>query len=258
MGVKKITFEGGNVTSKIDADIYHHLFSGKNGILQGLKDDCRYTLANNTITFSDGYISIYGRLIYIEMLTTIGVTPDSSKYGYVVLGVNTQVNEVGLYLKEQAGSYPSLTTTNLLTSAGLYEFPLCAYTKTTTSVSLQSYFVRDYITKDTVYVDNLKTELFENYIPYTKSVTKVSNGVYSVSGTGSYELSQVIVYVVISSNTIVLFPGDILFIGTGSNKTVSYRYGNADFSLGVAYKDGVLTLSCGSTTHEVTRVYMKK
>ncbi len=258
MGVKKITFEGGNVTSKIDADIYHHLFSGRNGILQNLKEDCRYSLANNTITFGDGYISIYGRLIYIEKLTTIGVTPDSSKSGYVVLGVNTQTDTVSLYLKEQAGGYPSLTQTNLLTSTGLYEFPLCAYTKTTTSVSLQSYFVRDYISKDVVYADNIKTELHERYLPYTRGVTKVSNGVYSVSGTGSYELSQVIVYVVISSNTIVTFPGDILFIGVGSNKTVSYRYGNADFSLGVAYKDGVLTLTCGSTVHEVTRVYMKK
>ena len=114
MGVQKITFEGGNVTSKIDADLYHHLFSGDTGILKGLKNECNFTLANNTITFSDGYISIYGRVVYIENQTTIGVTPDSDKYGYVVLGVDTQANTVTIYLKEQTGSYPPLTTTNLV------------------------------------------------------------------------------------------------------------------------------------------------
>ena len=67
--------------------------------LKSLKNECSMTLANNTITFQDGYVSIYGRVIYMENQTTIGVTPDSSKSGYVILGVNTSTNEVNLYLK---------------------------------------------------------------------------------------------------------------------------------------------------------------
>lgn len=258
MGLQKVTFEGGNVTSQIDADLYHHLFSGKVGIIYGLKEECRYTLSNNTITFSDGYVSVYGRIVYIENQTSIGVTPDSSKMGYVVLGVNTQTNEVSIYIKELSGAYPTLTQTNLISTSGLYEFPLCAYSKTTTSVEINSFFVRDYIIRDTQYVEDVRTELHEKYLPYSRTITKVSNGVYSLSGTGSYELMQVILFVVISSNTVVTFPGDLLFIGTGSNKTVSYRYGNADYSLGVAYQDGVLTFTCGSTLHEITKVFMKK
>ncbi len=39
------------------------------------------TLANNTLTFQDGYVSVYGRIIYIENQTTIGITPDSNKNG---------------------------------------------------------------------------------------------------------------------------------------------------------------------------------
>ena len=64
MGLQKITFEGGNVTAKIDSDLYHFLFSSDVGILKGLKSECSFTLANNTITFSDGYASIIGRLLY--------------------------------------------------------------------------------------------------------------------------------------------------------------------------------------------------
>ena len=37
MGLQKITFEGGNVTSKVDSDLYHFLFSSDVGILKGLK-----------------------------------------------------------------------------------------------------------------------------------------------------------------------------------------------------------------------------
>jgi hypothetical protein len=33
MGLQKITFEGGNVTSKIDSDLYHFLFSSDVGVM---------------------------------------------------------------------------------------------------------------------------------------------------------------------------------------------------------------------------------
>ena len=105
MGIQKITFDGANVTSKIDADLYHFLFSTEVGILKDVKAQCSYTLANNTITFLDGYVGIYGRIIYIENQTTITISPDSSKFGYVVLGVNTESNTVNLYIKEAPGTY---------------------------------------------------------------------------------------------------------------------------------------------------------
>jgi hypothetical protein len=257
MGLQKITFEGGNVTSKMDSDLYHFLFSSDVGILKGLKSECSYTLANNTITFSDGYVSVYGRIIYIENQTTIGVTPDSSKYGYVVLGVNTSDNTVSLYLKEQTGSYPSLTVINLLTTEGVYELVLCAYTKTTTSVTLSSYS-RKLITNDKTRVDDLDDKILSRYLPKRRTVTLVTSGTYRFSGTSSVELRDSIIYVTINNHTVVTFPGEQMFLFVGSNTSISYRYASGDYSLSVVYEDGIVTLTTGNTTHNITSVFTKK
>jgi len=257
MALQKITFEGGNVTSKIDSDLYHFLFSSDVGILKGLKSECSYTLANNTITFSDGYVSVYGRIIYVENLTTIGVTPDSSKYGYVILGVDTSSNSISMYLKEQVGGYPSLTMTNLLTTDGLYELVLCAYTKTTTSVTLTSYS-RKLISNDKGRVDALDDEIFNHYIPWRKQLTLVTPGTYRFSGTSSVELSESIIYVTINNHVVVTFPGEAIFLFVGSNTSISYRYASGDYSLSVVYDNGIVTLTTGNTTHNITSVFMKK
>jgi hypothetical protein len=258
MGIQKVTFEGGNVTSKVDSDLYHYLFSSDVGILKGLKSECAFTLANNTITFGDGYISVYGRIIYVESQTTIGVTPDSSKYGYVVLGVNTANNSASIYLKEQVGSYPSLTLTNLLTTDGLYEIVLCAYSKTTTSVTLNVSYSRKFITNDKTRVSELETSILNRYYPVRKTVSKIQNGIYQFSGTNSTELSQSIIYVTINNTVVVTIPGDALFIFVGSNTSVAYRYANSDYTLGVVYENGIVTFSCGSTIHNITSVFVKK
>lgn len=258
MGLQKITFEGGNVTSKIDSDLYHHIFSGDVGILKDLKQECRYSLSNNTITFSDGYVVVFGRIIYLENQTSVGVTSDSSKMGYVVLGVNTQSNEVSIYTKELSGSYPVLTQTNLITTSGLYEFPLCAYQKTSTSVEIQSYFVRDYVTRDREKVDNLKDELNSKYLPKRQVLTKIINGTYQFSNTSSVELRDSIIYVTINNHTVVTFPGEQMFLFVGSNTSISYRYASSDYSLSVVYDGGIVTLTTGNTTHNITSVFMKK
>ena len=257
MGLQKITFEGGNVTSKVDSDLYHFLFSSDVGILKGLKSEVSYTLANNTITLSDGYVSVYGRIIYIENQTTIGVTPDSSKFGYVILGVNTTDNTVSLYLKEQTGSYPSLTVNNLLLTDGLYELVLCAYTKTTTSVTLTNYS-RKLISNDKVRVDNLDNQIYNHYLPVRKSLTLVNSGTYRFSGTNSEELRESVLYVVINGTTVVIFPGELLFIVVGSNTAVSYRYASSDYSLSISYENGVVTLTTTNSTHKITSLFMKK
>lgn len=258
MGIQKVTFEGGNVTSKVDSDLYHYLFSSDVGILKDLKSECAFTLANNTITFGDGYISVYGRIIYVESQTTIGVTPDSSKYGYVVLGVNTSDNSASIYLKEQVGNYPSLSLTNLLTTDGLYEIVLCAYSKTTTSVTLNASYSRKFITNDKTRVSELETSILNRYYPVRKTVSKIQNGIYQFSGTNSTELSQSIIYVTINNTVVITIPGDALFIFVGSNTSVAYRYANSDYTLGVVYENGIVTFSCGSTIHNITSVFVKK
>jgi len=258
MGIQKITFDGSNVTSKVDADLYHYLFSKDVGILKGLKQECSFTLANNTITFLDGYVSIYGRIIYIENQTTVSITPDSSKYGYVVLAVDTINNTAQIYIKEAIGTYPTLTVTNLQTIDGVYELALCAYQKTTTSVSLIAEFERHMITSDKARVDELEEELRLNYYPFRVTLTKVSNGVYRFGDVDSVGLGQRIIYVVIENTTVVTFPGQLLFLIVGSSTSVGYRYAGADYSLGISYASGLVTLSCGNTTHRVTSAFIKK
>jgi len=258
MGIQKVTFDGANVTSKIDADLYHFLFSSDVGILKGVKSQCSYTLSSNTITFMDGYVSVYGRIIYLENQTTVSVTPDSSKYGYVVLGIDTQVNTVSLYIKEAVGTYLVLTQTNLQTTEGLYEYALAAYTKTTTSVNLINEFERVMITSDRIRVQELETKLKDFYYPHQLGLTKISNGVYRFGDVNSAILMESILYVVIENTTVVSLPTNQLFIVVGSNSSMNYRYAGSDYSLGISYASGLVTLSLGNTTHRVTQAYLKK
>jgi hypothetical protein len=258
VGIQKVTFDGANVTSRVDADLYHYLFSKDVGILKGLKQECLFTLANNTITFLDGYVSIYGRIVYIENQTTVSITPDSSKFGYVVLAVDTTANTVQIYIKEAVGTYPTLTRTDLQTLDGVYELALCAYQKTTTSMTLIAEFERQMIISDRVRVDELEEELRQNYYPFKLTLTKISNGVYRFADVNSVELSQSILYVVIENTTVVTFPGQLIFLVVGSNTSVGYRYAGADYSLSISYVSGLVTLSCGNTTHRVTSAFIKK
>jgi hypothetical protein len=258
MGIQKVTFDGANVTSRVDADLNHYLFSKDVGILKGFKQECSFTLANNTITFQDGYASIHGRIVYIENQTTVSITPDSSKFGYVVLAVDTTNNTVQIYAKEAVGTYPTLTRTDLQTIEGVYELALCAYQKTTTSVTLIAEFERQMITSDKVRVDELEEELRLNYYPFKLTLTKISNGVYRFGDVNSVELSQSIMYVVIENTSVVSFPGQLLFLVVGSNTSVGYRYAGADYSLSISYVSGLVTLSCGNTAHRVTSAFIKK
>lgn len=255
MGVQKITFDGAEVSAKVDADLHHFLFSAENGILKGMKSEIGFTLANNTITFTDGYVVVYGRLIYVENNTTIQVTPNASRLGFVVLGVDTLANEVRIYLKEQAGSYPVLTQHNLLENNGLYELALCAYQKTTTSVSL-THYARQMIEPTNTKLANAKQELRQELSYQRKNLTMVSNGVYRFNVGGSYDIDTALIVVIINISTVAIIPGAMLFVNTGSNTFVNYAYGSQSFSLLLSYENNTVTLSLGSTLHTITALFL--
>lgn len=59
------------------------------------------------------------------------------KITFVGSSVGAKTDDASLYLKEGI-SYPTLTTTNLLNSNGLYELVLCAYSKTSSSLTFDS------------------------------------------------------------------------------------------------------------------------
>lgn len=258
MALQKVTFDGSNVTAKIDAELYHFFYSQDVGVLKGLKNDVSFSLANNTVTFLDGYVSIYGRIIYIENQTTASIIPDSSKFGYVVIGVNTANNSVNLYTKELSGSYPSLVTTNLLVTDGLYELALCAYSKTVTSVAINSGFQRLNILSNKERLISLENSL-KNYFQLKQvTLTKVSNGVYTFQENDATALLNTLYVATIEFRTVITFPGRVITQAVGSNASVNYRYAGADFGLSLAYSNGVVSLICGNTQHRITSLYQKK
>lgn len=255
MGVQKITFDGANVSAKVDADLHHFLFSNEIGILNGLKSSVGFTLANNTITFTDGYVVIYGRLIYIEPGTSVSVTPNASRMGLVVLGVNTSSNEVSIYTKEQSGSYPTLIRNNLLNSNGTYELALCAYTKTTTSVTLNSYS-RMMINSAKVQAFEQRTEIFNALRYERKSLSKISNGVFRFTVNGSQDIDSALVVAMVNSGTSVVVPGAMMFINVGSNTFVRYDYGSSSYTMVLTYENNNVTISLSNTTHNVTALFL--
>src|SRR5690606_20214969 len=136
-------------------------------IIKGFKNGVSVTVSNSTFNFKDGYVSVFGRIIYVEENTQISVVLDSNKKGLVVLGVNTTANTVSLYTKEQSGSYPSIAQTNLLTNDGLYELVLCAYTKTATSITIDNAYEKYYITNYLTAVNDLKLQIKNDVSPRT-------------------------------------------------------------------------------------------
>ncbi len=258
MGLQKITFEGGNVSAKKDADLYYFLLSNRIGILKGIKSGVPYTLANNTITFQDGYIAVYGRLIYVENNTSIQISPDSTKNGYVILGVDTNDNEVSIYLKEQTSGFPTLILNQLIQTDGLYEFPLASYSKTSTSVSLTPNFERPMILSYSELISNIEVKMRSEFEPRVKTPVLISPGVYRIFDTSSYELSRAILVVTIGNTNIITVPGACLFYQVGSSNSVTYSIYGTTYSLYLHYENYVLTMTCGSTTHVINKVIIYK
>lgn len=256
MGVQKITFDESSVSAKIDADIYHFLLSHEVGIFKNFKSSVSFTLANNIITFRDGYVSIYGRLLYIENNTQVSITTDAARYGFVVLGINTTNNSATIYTKENASSYPSLTTTNLLNSDGLYELVLCAYTKTTSAVTLNNSYERLFITNHKDQISTLRSEMISRFYPRTHTPSLISSGVYRLGNLNSQILERSIVQVIIAGKTVVTFPGAQIFILVGSNASVNYRHNASDYTMHLFYENGNLTFTCGSTSHTINKVIL--
>lgn len=171
MALQKITFDGASVTSKKDADLNHHLGGLiPAGIISGLGSECSVSVANNYITFQDGYVQVYGRRIYVEAGSQVYVSLDSTKYGYVVVEVNLSSNTVNLKTIETTStSYPTLTQQDLSKTGTRYQFPIAKYKKTTSSITLTSGFTPVYIK------------------PGLRSINKTIKSKYKLFETADYE-----------------------------------------------------------------------
>ena len=245
MGLVKITFDGSSVTSKQDADFNFHFADCKPaGVMKGLGGDCAFSTSNNYIYFQSGYIEVYGRRIYVENNTSIYITLDSTKYGYVCVTVDLDSNSVTLEKIENGTTYPTLTQENLHTGGTKYQFPICKYTKTTSSLTLDPDFHPEYV--DTVAkrleahkLDVLNT-VAQNYGPlYQRTYSSKSGNNYIFASITSLNASSSVISCYVGG-TFVVFSSDN---ASGSGGVVYYRYLGVDKTLSVQLKSSGLYIS---------------
>ena len=271
MGLKKLTFDEALNTAKDDAFFNWYLTNKTNGIFNDLGGKCEATSSNGKITFKDGFVSIYGRRIYIENGTNISVSLDSTKKGYVILKVDTINNEASLTLKEGTSSnYPSLTQTNLLESDGVFEFPMVGYSKTTTSLTLDKSVIK--------YIETNQTKIDSNYDTLNKKInSKVEDLEETIEGkqhgmlcyfSGITKQSGDLFYYDLSaimkthSEGLLCFKAGGSFIAVAipmirsqSSFTFDYRYLNTWYQGSIEYSNYTVTIEVANEAHLHEYVY---
>ena len=91
--------------------------------------------------------------------------------------------------------------------------------------------------------------------PRTVIPTKVSNGVYTVSNLDSQLLIRSSHYCSDGKCRSNHSWSIQIFIQIGSSGSVNYRHTGSDHIMGFHYENGILSISCGSTSHQVNKEY---
>ena len=232
MAIQKITFDAASVSSKMDADINHFLTSGVSGIFYGILGRCQASVSNNYISFQNGYVQVYGRRIFVESGTKISVSLDGSAYGYVIIKIDLGNNTISLEKKEASSNYPALTQNDLMNGGLIYEFPLCRYTKTSSSITLDGNYDPPYIKNDQTNINTKATQVRDD-------VSSSYGSLYDGWSTHSYGNCYVFTGITILNaynGIISVYVGGItvMFTGAsvgGSGGIVYYRYLGQDCTL---------------------------
>ena len=232
MAIVKVTFDAASVSSKTDADINHFLTSGVSGIFYGILGRCVASVSNNYISFQSGYVQAYGRRVYVESGTKIAVSLDGSAYGYVIIKIDLGNNTITLEKKEASSAYPTLTQNDLMNGGLIYEFPLCRYTKTSTSITLDTNY-------DPPSIKNDQTNINAKGTAVLSEASSRYGPVYDEWSTLSYGHCYVFDGITTSNaydGIISLYVGgsNVLFCGAsvgGSGGIVHYRYNGQDCTL---------------------------
>lgn len=270
MAIKKLTFDEALNTAKDDAYFNWYLTNKINGIFYDLGNRCEATSINGTITFKDGFVSIYGRRIYIDNGTSISISLNKSCKGYVILKVDTINNEVTLTSKEGTSSnYPSLSQTNLLSEDGVFEFPMVGYSKTTTSLILDrgviTYIKTDRderITGD----ENLKQLLKNDIATVNNTIDSKQHGLRfkafsypsKTDKTYKFNISDVmgkeacILTFACASN---IFAISLDLVKGTTNITFTYNYLGTNYQGYIERSGNDLYIELGSSSHTLKRIY---
>lgn len=259
MALVKLTFDGAINTAKNDAVFNYYLVNKTNGIFYDLGGRIAPSVLNGKITFDDGFVSIYGRRVYVEKNTSITITLDSIAYGAVVIRVDTSANTVTLEIREAANAYPSLTQTNLLEEEGVFELPICYYTKTASSLSID--------TSSLIYITTNKEELQVAKTEIGKTIESKQYGIASMvishssysKGVQKFNLNSlkskdVLIISFYLCNNIITLNSKMMSGKTGIS--VNYKFLGQDYTATVEYENGTLIITAGDASHEVFAVFV--
>ena len=261
MAIIKLTFDGSLNTAKQDAYFNYYLTNQQNGIVKGLGNEVAATASNGTITFKDGFVSIYGRRVYVENGTSIKISLDSTKYGYVILKVNTAKNEATIETKEGTSIvYPALSQSNLLDDDGIYEQALCSYYKTSSSLAINTIGV--------TYVRTIGELLTELQSTLDDKISKIQNGMVGVTieRTSKSGVKQTFNISSYSSKKDILIRfslcGNVIatslrqITNTSYGLFIPYYYLGTWYNLEVNYANGTLTLYTEADTHNIKYIFI--
>jgi len=250
MAIRKITFDGSQVSSKDDADFYYHLLDlTAAGVIKGLYNNCSVTAGNNLLTVAKGVVSIYGRLILVESNSQVAIILDSVKFGYLVLQVDLAANSINLYVKEGTSTYPSLTQNNLHNTSGIYELPLARYQKTATSLTLDSSFevpsIKSLSAKLTDLDTNIKNYIEQNFGPMLLTPLSPNGATIAKYNVSSLNLNRTLFTVRLNNQVTLTFSGRVISGSSLSN--ISYLYSQTSYYFIAEYSGGNILLYSSTT-----------
>lgn len=249
MSLIKITFDSASVTSKQDADLNHFLANKQNGRVAGILGAVTASTSNNFISFTAGYVQVYGRRVYVESGTKISISLDGSAYGYIFISFDLSTNTVSLEKRENVSAYPTLTQEDLMNGGLLYELPIARYTKTASSLQLDTSYTPPLIkSSETIATEksNEALDIASNRYGslFQMSYTQKTSTYYRFGDIKTSNASNGIGSVYLGG-AVVLFPTNGY---KGSSFTVSYYYSGRERTLSVEiHSDGLyLSASDGS------------
>lgn len=257
MGLIKITFDSASVTSKQDADVNHFLAGNQNGIIKSLGGNCAASTSNNYINFQAGYVQAYGRRVYVEAGTRISISLDGNAYGYVFVKVDLGNNAATLEKRESTSSWPTLTQEDLRNGGLIFELPLVRYTKTASSLTLDTTWSPTLITNDKDYIDSkittLKSDTASAFGTGFASSPTVSGKYRYFSGLTLSKLQKAVIGIKIGDD-IVFCPGSS--IAGGSVTSLNYSYYGTRYSLYVEWLTSAkLCITVGENDHTIKCLY---
>lgn len=260
MGLIKLTFDGSLNTAKQDAIFNYFLLNKKNGIFKGIGGEIKARTSNGSIYFDDGFVSIYGRRIYIEHNTSVPILMNQTAYGVVVVKVDTASNGVTIITKEGAGeTSPSLIQENLLEVDGVFELPICYYYKTTSTLVLNTIGV-EYITtnqEDLTVVKNQMNAAINSKECYIKTdliMCKSSSGEIHLFDLSSLKGRTDVLVTMYAANNLITF--SLRYFAGYSCLYFNYTRAGQFYSGQISYDDSILTIETAIAEHKIERIYV--